>query len=100
VARKRKDIDISKAASAMSKKRWDSLTEEERKAAMEKARTARQRNLSKARRVEIARLAVNVRWAKARALKQSHESAEQLKGSSGSSHTRKRKPKDRGEVGT
>jgi hypothetical protein len=50
------------------------LDEEERNAAMEKARTARQRKLSKARRVEIARLAVNARWAKASASKLEAES--------------------------
>jgi len=73
MATKRKDIDLSSAASAMSKKRWASLTEEQRKAAMEKARAARQRKVSKVRRVEIARLAVNARWAKARAAKKAHK---------------------------
>jgi TRAP-type C4-dicarboxylate transport system substrate-binding protein len=79
VASERKDIDISSAASAMSKKRWASLSEEERNAAMEKARAARQRKLSKARRVEIARLAVNARWAKARAAKHTEKPAGRTK---------------------
>ena len=65
-----KDTDISIAASAMGKKRWADLTEEQRNAAMEKARAERQRKLSKARRREIARVAAKARWAKARAGKQ------------------------------
>lgn len=98
MASERKNIDVSEAASAMSKKRWASLTEEQRKAAMEKARAARQRKLSKARRVEIARLAVNARWAKARASKPTAESSETHKRSPASSQDNRRKAKG-GEVG-
>jgi TRAP-type C4-dicarboxylate transport system substrate-binding protein len=93
-----KDADLSSAASAMSKKRWASLTEDERKAAMEKARAARQRKLSKARRVEIARQAVNARWAKVRASKQTGESAES-KGFQGPAHTRRRRSRNGGDMG-
>jgi len=58
------DIDISSAASAMGKKRWAGLSEEQRNAAMEKARAERQRKLTKAQRSEIARGAVEARWKK------------------------------------
>lgn len=64
------ESEISIAASAMGKKRWADLSEEDRKAAMEKARAERQRQLSKARRREIASTAAKARWAKARAAKQ------------------------------
>jgi hypothetical protein len=63
----KKDTDISSAASAMGKKRWADLTEEQRNAAMEKARAERQRKLSRAQRREIASVAAKARWAKARA---------------------------------
>jgi hypothetical protein len=63
----KKNTDISIAASAMGKKRWADLTEEQRNAAMEKARAERQRKLSKAQRREIASVAAKARWAKARA---------------------------------
>jgi hypothetical protein len=66
----KKDTDISIAASAMGKKRWADLSEEQRNATMEKARAERQRKLSKARRREIASVAAKARWAKARAAKQ------------------------------
>ena len=70
MASREKDTEISSAARAMGKKRWAGLSEEERKTAMEKARAARQRKLSKARRLEIARAAAKARWAKAREGKQ------------------------------
>lgn len=57
--------EISIAASAMGRKRWEGLSADERKAAMEKARAERQRKLSKARRREIASTAAKARWAKA-----------------------------------
>lgn len=68
--RKTTNADVSSAASAMARKRWADLSEEQRKAAMEKARAERQRKLSKARRLEIARAAAKARWAKAREGKQ------------------------------
>lgn len=83
---------ISLAASAMGKKRWADLSEDERKAAMEKARSERQRQLSKARRREIASTAAKARWAKARAAEQTAETAAEPKASAGSSRRGKRKP--------
>jgi TRAP-type C4-dicarboxylate transport system substrate-binding protein len=84
---------ISVAASAMGKKRWADLSEDERKAAMEKARSERQRQLSKARRREIASTAAKARWAKARAAKQADETADEpkpkLSGGSGARGKRK-----------
>ncbi|MGD0290738.1 MAG: hypothetical protein ABSC63_13915 [Candidatus Binataceae bacterium] len=65
-----KETNISIAASAMGKKRWADLSEEQRNAAMEKARAERQRKLSKARRREIASVAAKARWAKVRAAEQ------------------------------
>jgi hypothetical protein len=88
----KKDREISIAASAMGKKRWADLSEEDRKAAMEKARAERQRQLSKARRREIASTAAKARWAKARAAKQT-ETAEEPKASAGSGRRGKRKSK-------
>jgi len=75
-----KHSDISIAASAMGKKRWADLSEEQRNAAMEKARAERQRKLSKARRREIASVAAKARWAKARAAKQTDKPVDQTKG--------------------
>ena len=70
-------IDVASAASAMAKKRWASLSEQERKAAMDKARAARQRKVSKERRREIARGAAKARWAKAGAVKQTEKPTRQ-----------------------
>jgi hypothetical protein len=64
-----KDDEISIAASAMGKKRWADSSEDQRNAAMEKARAERQRKVSKTRRREIASLAANARWAKVRSAK-------------------------------
>jgi hypothetical protein len=66
----KKRDEISIAASAMGKKRWADSSEEQRNAAMEKARAERQRKVSKMRRREIASLAAKARWAKTRAAKQ------------------------------
>jgi len=77
---KKKDSQISDAASAMAKKRWADLSEEERKAAMEKARAERQRQVSKARRREIASAAAKARWKKARAEGKQGEQRKREKG--------------------
>jgi hypothetical protein len=76
----KKRDEISIAASAMGKKRWADSSEEQRNAAMEKARAERQRKLSKARRREIASLAAKARWAKTRAAKQPAKPADRRKG--------------------
>jgi hypothetical protein len=76
----KKRDEISIAASAMGKKRWADSSEEQRNAAMEKARSERQRKLSKAQRREIASLAAKARWAKTRAAKQPAKSADRRKG--------------------
>jgi hypothetical protein len=91
--RKRTDANVSSAASAMAKKRWSELSEDQRKAAMEKARAERQRKTSKAQRSEIARAAAKARWAKARASKPASASAGAPKRSSGTSQRHERKPK-------
>jgi hypothetical protein len=75
--------EISVAASAIGKKRWVDLSEDERKAAMEKARAERQRQLSKTRRREIASMAAKARWAKARAAEQTADTADEPKPSAG-----------------
>ena len=93
IVRMKKDpnADISSAASKMGKKRWAGLSEEQRKIAMEKARAARQRKLTKTRRLEIARAAAEARWAKARASNSIGETktAEAGKGQSTSSRRTK-----------
>jgi TRAP-type C4-dicarboxylate transport system substrate-binding protein len=92
--RKTMDIDLSSAASAMSKKRWSALSEEQRKAAMDKARAERQRKVSKTRRLEIAKAAAKARWAKAHASKPAGEPAGTSKRSAGDKRD-KRKAKNR-----
>jgi hypothetical protein len=88
-----KDSQISDAASAMAKKRWAVLSEDERKAAMEKARAERQRKTSKARRREIASAAAMARWAKARAAKKAGQPPSEPKPSTDTRGHSKRNPK-------
>ena len=61
----KKDRDVSSAASAMGKKRWEGISEEERKAEMEKIRS--RIDLTPEERTAIGTKAVNARWAKWRA---------------------------------
>jgi len=83
------DQDMAEAARAMGKKRWQGMSEAERREFMTKARA--KIKLTKAERSEIARKAVNARWAKARAAKQADETADKPKLSAGSSARGKRK---------
>ena len=62
------DRDMSEAARAMGKKRWQGMNEAERREFMAKARA--KIKLTKGERSEIGRKAVNARWAKARAEKE------------------------------
>jgi hypothetical protein len=66
---KRMDVDkrASDSARTLGKKRWARLTEAERQEFMAKARA--RISLTDKERAEIARKAINARWAKARGLK-------------------------------
>ncbi len=68
-----RDRATAEAARAMGKKRWQGTSEAERQEFMAKARA--RIKLTKAERSEIGRKAVNARWAKARAAKQTGEPA-------------------------
>jgi hypothetical protein len=85
------DQDMAEAARAMGKKRWQGMSDTERREFMAKARA--KIKLTKAERSEIGRNAVNARWAKARAAEQTAETADEPKPSAGSSRRGKRKSK-------
>lgn len=68
---KQANSDMSEAARAMGKQRWQGMSEAERKDFMAKARA--KIKLTKAERSEIGRRAVNARWAKAKAVKQTEK---------------------------
>ena len=85
------DRDMSEAARAMGKKRWQGMNEAERREFMAKARA--KIKLTKGERSEIGRKAVNARWAKARAEKETAETADEPKPSAGSSRGGKPKSK-------
>ena len=63
-----RDRATAEAARAMGKKRWQGTSEAERQEFMAKARA--RIKLTKVERSEIGRKAVNARWAKARAAKE------------------------------
>ena len=81
------DKQMSEAARAMGKRRWAGMTEAERQDFMAKARA--KIRLTDAERSEIGRKAVNARWARARAVKQSEKP----------SQTKKRRAGKAGESG-
>jgi hypothetical protein len=81
------DQDMAEAARAMGKKRWQGMNDAERREFMAKARA--KIKLTKAERSEIGRNAVNARWAKARAAKQT-ETTDEPRPSAGSSGRGKR----------
>ena len=72
------DKQMSEAARAMGKRRWAGMTEAERQDFMANARA--KIRLTDAERSEIGRKAVNARWAKARAAKQSDKPGRTKKG--------------------
>ncbi len=72
-----RDRATAEAARAMGKKRWQGTSEAERQEFMAKARA--RIKLTKAERSEIGRKAVNARWAKVRAAKQTGQSADRQK---------------------
>jgi hypothetical protein len=71
------DKQMSEAARAMGKKRWQGMNEGERQEFMAKARA--KIKLTKAERSEIGRKAVNARWVKARSAKQIGDTAGRTK---------------------
>ena len=86
-----RDRATAEAARAMGKKRWQGTSEAERQEFMAKARA--KIKLTKAERSEIGRNAVNARWAKVRAAKQTAETGGEPEPSAGSRRRGKREPR-------